>query len=178
MKKQNKFTTWCPELHAFVQVLKKYTKKSLVITREGKKCKVMNSGLIIIFLLMLATPIRAQKFSQGFGVAYLPYNKIQISSPVEGVQLQFDKGNYEVTYKLQFDFKSFYIVSLTNVYMNKGKGCEFAPTFSEFDIFAGYKFGKFKLEISHRCIHTVMSKSILPATHSGGFDKISLSYNL
>ena len=139
---------------------------------------------IITTLIVLASvlSVNAQKFEQGFGVAYYQRSNICVYNRPNSGGLEArtaHKGHYECRYQMRLKYKGFFAISNTSIFMDKAKGITFAPSFADFKIDIGYKLGALKLSIGHQCLHAVESEQNINLNRiSGGYNRIKLTYNI
>lgn len=95
--------------------------------------------------------------------------------------LAAEYGNFSCIYKLGVELGKFQLISLTTLYMNKGKTFQFNPTQAVFDI--GLIFNvtdKIKFKVDHECIHPIVADFDHPVDeiYGGHTARIGIYYNL
>lgn len=130
----------------------------------------------LLFILLLLPIFTSAQFKQGVGFEYYTYNQTRTYN--SKYRLVFEKGDYSILYKLQYDHNNFKAESLSSLYMNKGSSYQFEPTHAEFTFSVSYTLVNIKVKAEHQCVHPILTdKDKYRINRTGGHTKIGVYYN-
>lgn len=136
--------------------------------------------LLFLLVLLITLPLfGVAQFSQGAGVEYNVYDDVQLLDPIVNKTIHMDKGDFVVLYQMRYELKNFEIMSLAEIYMNKGESYTFQPTHSEYTFSIAYRFKKFKIQASHACYHPIISdQDRYRVRMTGAYTTIGIYFNM
>lgn len=131
-----------------------------------------------ILILLLAIPLNGfsqLKIENGFGLTYSNDEDYYTN------YMFFRMDKITALNQMRLVYSNWSLISDVNIYMHQTPNkITFTPTLIDFKLTLRYNYNKFNIEISHRCLHPIITKTIpLDFEIYGGYTfKLKLLYNI